>query len=190
MPAKQKLKETILNLLEKYSADDISVKMICAESGYSKQTLYNNYYNWMDALGDAFEGEFLSHVGESDNYHDWVEGFRRVLVFMRTRKKAFYHVYNSSRRDEFIDMFKEHGGALVGKGIRDCSRDMGIPCSDKDYEFMLSFYMYVFIGIIRKYIENGMEEDPAYIASRCNAMMRYHIRNTLRNLADIDAGVF
>jgi hypothetical protein len=50
--------------------------------------------------------------------------------------------------------------------------------------------MYVFIGIIRKYIENGMEEDPGYIASRCDAMMRYHIRNTLRNLADIDAGVF
>ena len=44
MTAKQKIKDTILDLLERYPADEITVKMISLESGYSKQPLYHNYY--------------------------------------------------------------------------------------------------------------------------------------------------
>ena len=90
MTAKQKIKETILDLLERYPADEITVKMISLESGYSKQTLYNNYYNCMDALSDAFEEEFFGSVGSCDTYLHWVEGFRRVLRFLHARRKASF----------------------------------------------------------------------------------------------------
>ena len=55
---------------------------------------------------------------------------------------------------------------------------------------MLRFYMNVFMGIVGDYFKDRMKEDPAYIASRCDAMMRYHIRQTLANLADLEAGTF
>ena len=190
MTTKDTIKETILDLLEQHTADDITVKMVCIESGLSKQTLYNHYYNWMDALSDAFRAEFYGSVGSSDTYIDWVEGFRRVLVFLQKRKKAFIHVYNSSRRDELMEMIESNGRQLVGRGIRECSEDIGIPVSDKDYEFMLSFYMYVFMGIVRKYFDGRMTESPEYIASRCDAMMRYHIRNSLANLEKLELGEF
>jgi len=182
MTAKEKIKETILDLLEKYPADELTVKMICLESGYSKQSLYNNYYNWMDALADAFETEFYGSVGDCDTYHDWVEGFHRVLKFLHSRRKAFLHVYNSSRRDELIEIMRSRGAALVNRGITECSRDMGIAVSPDDQRFMLDFYMYVFMGIVNDYLKCGMTGDPDYIASRCDAMMRFHIRNTLKNL--------
>ena len=49
MNTKEIIKETILDLLDEHSADEITVKLICMESGLSKQTLYNHYHNWMDA---------------------------------------------------------------------------------------------------------------------------------------------
>lgn len=182
MTAREALKNTILDLLEKYSADDLTVKMICMESGYSKQTLYNNYYNWMDALEEAYRAELFSTLGTCDNYLAWVEGFRRSLVFMQSRRRAFLHVYNSSRQDEMLAMIRRSGCDLVSRGIDDVVRDFALSVSDKDYDFMLSFYMDVFMGIIGRYFREGMKEDPDYLAHMCDVMMRYHIRNTLRNL--------
>ena len=109
MNTKEIIKETILDLLDEHSADEITVKLICMESGLSKQTLYNHYHNWMDALADAYEGEFYGSVGDCDTYIDWVQGFYRVLNFLHTRKKAFLHIYNSSRREELIEIIDDHG---------------------------------------------------------------------------------
>ncbi len=51
---KEKIKKTLLRLLEDHSADQLTVKMVCSEAGISKQTLYNHYLNLMDALEDVF----------------------------------------------------------------------------------------------------------------------------------------
>ena len=55
---------------------------------------------------------------------------------------------------------------------------------------MLNFYMYVFMGIIKDFFEHKMREDTAYIAKRCDAMLRFHIRNSLKNIRDQEKGAF
>jgi hypothetical protein len=44
------------------------------------------------------------------------------------------------------------------------------------------------MGILRDYFENRMRDDTAYITSRCDAMLRHHIRRTLFNISAQDAG--
>ena len=125
-----------------------------------------------------------------DTYGSWVEGFRNFLHFLEKNRKVTLHIYFSSHRSELIDLIDRFGRQLIGKGIDDCSNDIEVPVSDKDRKFMLNFYMHVFMGIIGDYLEDRMAESPDYIAGRCDAMMRYHIRTSLRNIHDMNKGIF
>ena len=187
---KETIKKTLLRLLEEHSADQLSVKMVCIEAGISKQTLYNHYFSLMDALDEAFTGEIAKDMENCSTYDSWVEGFRVFLNFLYSRKKVILHIYYSSYRDELMSTMEKYGRKLVEKAISDCSRDFDVRVSDKDRGFMLDFYMNIFMGIIRDYLDERMEEDPEYISSRCDAMLRYHIRNSLRNIRDLEKGLF
>ena len=190
MSAKEKIKSTLLQLLDEYCADDITIKLLCLESGLSKQTFYYHYRNLTEALNEAYQEEFMRYVDGLGVYQTWVEGFRKSLEFLLSKKKMCLHLYFSSHQEEFLSIVKEHGSRLVSNGIDQCSRDIGITISEKDRDFMLNFYMHVFMGIVRDYFDHRMQESPEYLASRCDAMMRFHIRNTLKNLKDMKEGTF
>jgi hypothetical protein len=179
MTTKEKIKNTILEILDKYNADDVTVKMFCLESGLSKQTLYNHYYNLMDAIDDSYKTDIEEGLKDCNTYLNWVEGFRRILMLLHDKKNAYLHIYNSSRKRELIGIIGFSGRDLVEKGIEDCAADMGITISEKDKKFMTRFYMNVFMGIIKDYLDGRMSEDPEYIAGMCDAMLGHHIRNTL-----------
>ncbi len=190
MTTKDIIKNTLLNILEKYNADDVTVKMFCIESGFSKQTLYNHYYSLMDALDDSYKTDIEEGLKDCNTYLNWVEGFKKILELLYKKKSAYLHIYNSSRRNELLDIIGKYGKSLVEKGISDCASDKGMEVSDKDKKFMTRFYMNVFMGIVKDYFDSRMNENPEYIASRCDAMMRYHIRTTLDNLQSIENGTF
>ena len=190
MTTKDVIKDTLLRLLENYSCDDLTVKMVCKEAGISRQTLYNHYYCLMDALEEAYKNDFESTLENCDTYCNWLEGFRCFLVFLQDWRKTILHIYHSSHRNELMSIIRKNGELLVRKGINDCATDIGIEVAEKDQEFMLRFYMNVFMGIVENYISDRMAESLEYIVSRCDAMMRYHIHSTLKNIDLLKKGEF
>lgn len=190
MTTKDVIKNTLLRLLENYSCDDLTVKMVCKEAGISRQTLYNHYYCLMDALEEAYKNDFEGTLENCDTYCNWLEGFRRFLEFLQDWRKTILHIYHSSHRNELMSIIRKYGELLVRKGIVDCATDIGIEVAEKDQEFMLRFYMNVFMGIVENYISDRMAESLEYIVSRCDAMMRYHIHSTLKNIDLLKKGEF
>lgn len=190
MTTKEKIKESLLKILERYPADEVTLKLFCADTGISKQTLYNHYRSLMGALEDAYRSEFKAHLADCDDYLKWVEGFRALLDMLKSKRNICLHLYFSSRQEDFVGMIEKYGATLIQRGIEDCSRDQNLTVSEKDKAFMLNFYMYVFMGIIKDFFEHKMREDTAYIAKRCDAMLRFHIRNSLKNIRDQEKGAF
>lgn len=190
MTTKEKIKESLLKILERYPADEVTLKLFCADTGISKQTLYNHYRSLMGALEDAYRSEFKAHLADCDDYLKWVEEFRALLDMLKSKRNICLHLYFSSRQEDFVGMIEKYGATLIQRGIEDCSRDQNYEVSEKDKAFMLRFYMYIFMGIIKDFFENKMREDTAYIAKRCDAMLRFHIRNSLKNIRDQEKGAF
>ena len=131
METKDQIKQTLLKLLEQYPADDVTVKMFCIESGLSKQTLYNHYGNLMDALEDAYRSDFAAWLAGYDTYHEWVEGFRRVLELLHDKRDVYLHVYHSSRREDLLSMIDKYGRVLVLRGIDDARRIRGMQSAKR-----------------------------------------------------------
>ena len=187
IPTRENLQKALLELLEERSLDDITVKMVCQRAGVSRQALYNHYYCLLDVFQDLLFRELEEAIAGCDTYLTWDSGYRAVWESLQTRRTAVLRVFRSSYGEDFLRMLDKFGRGLVGQGIEQCAADLRLSAPEQDKEFMVNLYMYAFMGVIRRWLEEGMRLAPEYIATRCEAVMRRSIRDTLKRLEQMDA---
>jgi len=181
-PTRKAICAALENQLKERSLDRITVSMVCAEAGVSRQTLYNHYYSLIDVLKDLLIEKLSLVVADNNTYLTWERGFESVLICLEQNRELIRHVYRSSYRDDLLSMIEQFGGSLIDRGIADCAKDMQINVDSQDQEFMLRLYLSAFMGVIDYWLSQDMQSSPAYLTSRCNAMMALSIRGTLQRL--------
>ena len=182
MPTRELIKASLLKLLETNSMDEITVKMVCQGAGVSRQALYNHYYCLPDVLQEALVDRLDEASAQLDSYHTWSACFESILNSLLRQKAVLLHVYRSNSAGELVRIIESYGARLVKRGISQCAADMGYEVSEQDRTFMLKLYMATSMGILTQWFGEGMKMEPAYIASRSDAMMGFSIRGTLKKL--------
>lgn len=137
-------------------------------------------------MEDIITRQMKQALGEQNVNLTWESGFERILSCMREHKVMLLHVYRSKSRNELLGIFERYGSTVVSHAIAQCASDMAINVSDQDLVYIMRMYVYVFIGVINRWMEYDMHLTPAYIASRCNAVMALSIRNALQRLSDCE----
>ena len=186
IPTQEIICKALEELLQSSSMDKITVRMVCEKAGISRQALYNHYYSLSAVLEDMITRQMKQALGEQNVNLTWESGFERILSCMREHKVMLLHVYRSKSRNELLGIFERYGSTVVSHAIAQCASDMAINVSDQDLVYIMRMYVYVFIGVINRWMEYDMHLTPAYIASRCNAVMALSIRNALQRLSDCE----
>lgn len=186
IPTQEIICKALEELLQSSSMDKITVRMVCEKAGISRQALYNHYYSLIAVLEDMITRQMKQALGEQNVNLTWESGFERILSCMREHKVMLLHVYRSKSRNELLGIFERYGSTVVSHAIAQCASDMAINVSDQDLVYIMRMYVYVFIGVINRWMEYDMHLTPAYIASRCNAEMALSIRNALQRLSDCE----
>ncbi|GEM_PF-979741 len=186
IPTQEIICKALEDLLQSSSMDKITVRMVCEKAGISRQALYNHYYSLIAVLEDMITRQMKQALGEQNVNLTWESGFERILSCMREHKMMLLHVYRSKSRNELLGIFERYGSTVVSHAIAQCASDMAINVSDQDLVYIMRMYVYVFIGVINRWMEYDMHLTPAYIASRCNAVMALSIRNALQRLSDCE----
>ena len=186
IPTQEIICKALEELLQSSSMDKITVRMVCEKAGLSRQALYNHYYSLIAVLEDMITRQMKQAFGEQNANLTWESGFERILSCMREHKMMLLHVYRSKSRNELLGIFERYGSTVVSHAIAQCASDMAINVSDQDLVYIMRMYVYVFIGVINRWMEYDMHLTPAYIASRCNAVMALSIRNALQKLSDCE----
>ena len=186
IPTQEIICKALEELLQSSSMDKITVRMVCEKAGISRQALYNHYYSLIAVLEDMITRQMKQALGEQNANLTWESGFERILSCMREHKMMLLHVYRSKSRNELLGIFERYGSTVVSHAIAQCASDMAINVSDQDLVYIMRMYVYVFIGVINRWMEYDMHLTPAYIASRCNAVMALSIRNALQKLSDCE----
>ena len=186
IPTQKIICKALEELLQSSSMDKITVRMVCEKAGISRQALYNHYYSLIAVLEDMITRQMKQALGEQNVNLTWESGFERILSCMREHKVMLLHVYRSKSRNELLGIFERYGSTVVSHAIAQCASDMAINVSDQDLVYIMHMYVYVFIGVINRWMEYDMHLTPAYIASRCNAVMALSIRNALQRLSDCE----
>ena len=186
IPTQEIICKALEELLQSSSMDKITVRMVCEKAGISRQALYNHYYSLIAVLEDMITRQMKQALGEQNANLTWESGFERILSCMREHKMMLLYVYRSKSRNELLGIFERYGSTVVSHAIAQCASDMAINVSDQDLVYIMRMYVYVFIGVINRWMEYDMHLTPAYIASRCNAVMALSIRNALQRLSDCE----
>lgn len=186
IPTQEIICKALEELLQSSSMDKITVRMVCEKAGLRRQALYNHYYSLIAVLEDMITRQMKQALGEQNANLTWESGFERILSCMREHKMMLLHVYRSKSRNELLGIFERYGSTVVSHAIAQCASDMAINVSDQDLVYIMRMYVYVFIGVINRWMEYDMHLTPAYIASRCNAVMALSIRNALQKLSDCE----
>lgn len=186
IPTQEIICKALEELLQSSSMDKITVRIVCEKAGISRQALYNHYYSLIAVLEDMITRQMKQALGEQNVNLTWESGFERILSCMREHKMMLLHVYRSKSRNELLGIFERYGSTVVSHAIAQCASDLAINVSDQDLVYIMRMYVYVFIGVINRWMEYDMHLTPAYIASRCNAVMALSIRNALQRLSDCE----
>lgn len=180
MLARDRIKETLVELLEKHTVEELSVKMLCSEANVSKQTLYNNFYGILEVIKSIFVDYVTNAADGFQSNHDWLAGVQRILETLTARREFVMHVYNSKYRYEMLRAMGNTVAPILEDGIREVESRLDGESFDPDsVQLLKELYMDIFMGITSRFIADGMTRDPRQIARVYDLLMSKHTANAL-----------
>lgn len=156
---KKAIVETFLELLKEHSLDKITVKDIVEKCGINRNTFYYYYRDIYDLIDDVFDIETKKVLEDEKQYESWYEELLRVVLFVVENRPAILHIYDSKSRD----VLEKYLFAICDKLIRNYVEQQvqGMEVSDKEKEFVITFYGYSLVGMTLNWIKGNSQSDSA-----------------------------
>ena len=185
MRARERIKQTLLELLKESSADQLAVKTLCIEAKISKQTLYNNFYGIPDAIGEAICDIIDEKAGKYLAQSNWMTGMEKVLILFEENRDIVMHLWNSKWRNEAFEAISSHAYKIIARGIHECEVDSGIRVPRQDEAIMAGLYLDIFMGLLRRYMEQKMTQDPKQLVRIYGAVLDKDTSYGLKRISEM-----
>jgi len=112
MNKQETIKSTLRKLMESLSLKDITVQLICKESGINRQTFYYHYKDINDVLVDYFLSENIEGLESSTN---WSTLIHAVLVYAGKNRQM---ILKALKSDNYASVEKFFNDKLFKKGVQ------------------------------------------------------------------------
>lgn len=174
---KKAIVDSFVKLLEEKPFDKITVKDIVEDCGVNRGTFYYYFEDIYALLKDYFEEELKQIVESHDLYDSWQEGFLVATQLARSSKRQLYHAYNSISREEMDRYLNEVSGHLMREFIE--QQCQGLDVAEEDKALIGQFYTCALVGLIARWLDDGMKEDPEKYINRIGELFDGNIRMVL-----------
>ncbi len=162
---KMVIKDSFINLLEKKSISQITVKEICEHADINRATFYSHYTDVYDLL-KQIENELIENISLHLNplYHkdkevNEVELAEKIFIYIKQNAKLC-RILLSERGD--LSFQKKVMILAYDKIINDLTDNNMI--SREDAEYVYSFTIIGCVGIIQKWFDDDMKKSPHFMA--------------------------
>ena len=176
METRQRIQNTLLEMLEEQELDQISVSQLCKRAEVNRSTFYAHYDDVTDLIAEIEQG-----IGRDifDSLPEQTEGalpmwdlryLQHILERIRTHQ-LFYRAYlrssHGQRRMEWgFTQLLEHI-------MRPYMHELGI--NDTELEYYFAYFKEGLVAVIRRWVLQGCRESPEYL-TRVIATMTEHPR--------------
>ncbi len=163
---KKVLKESLVELLETKSIDNITIKEICENADVNRSTFYTHYYNQYDLL-HQIENEVLSGINEHLKNYYFKDN--KNLESYETLKGIFDYVIENSKvckvllgENGILELQKKILMIVQEQIVRRWQKEASL--NNETAEYLLLFSVNGSIGIVQKWIQSGMKKSASEIA--------------------------
>jgi AcrR family transcriptional regulator len=155
--AKNAIMSAFMTLLNSHPFDRISVVDIVKLAGVSRNTFYYWYTDVYALVDDIFYTETKKISQEDESFPSLLDGFRHATRFAGENRKAIYHLYNSISRDKLEKFLYDVTLTDITRVVTGMAAGMDVP--PRDIHDLAVFYSVALIGLVTKWLDDGMKED-------------------------------
>ena len=182
------LKSALLKLLAKKSAGQITVRQVCEAAGVSRQALYNHFDGIMGIVRELYEERLLADIMEDAQEQSWEARLCRRLCHYKAKKKVVLHLWHSQYRAEMRRMIQDSAGGIICGALRERAGEMSVLLPEKQVAYMTEFYLDSLMGMLSRYLDGGMQDDPEEVARMWIVMTEGHARAIFMRMREETAG--
>lgn len=175
---KKAIVNSFIKLLNEKPLDKITVKNIAEDCGINRNTFYYHFSDIRELTVYTIDSQIHS-VSELDfNGDSWVDSFVETAKFVIDNKKAVYNIYNSLNRETVENYLNTVAFKVTDSFVS--AKAVGIDADKSDIELIKDFYMSALVGIICKWLENGMDKDPDIVIRRLGRLVEGAVITSLK----------
>ena len=175
---KKAIVNSFIKLLNEKPLDKITVKNIAEDCGINRNTFYYHFSDIRELTVYTIDSQIHS-VSELDfNGDSWVDSFVEAAKFVIDNKKAVYNIYNSLNRETVENYLNTVTFKVTDNFVS--AKAVGIDADKSDIELIKDFYMSALVGIICKWLENGMDKDPDIVIRRLGRLVEGAVITSLK----------
>lgn len=175
---KKAIVNSFIKLLNEKPLDKITVKNIAEDCGINRNTFYYHFSDIRELTVYTIDSQIHS-VSELDfNGDSWVDSFVEAAKFVIDNKKVVYNIYNSLNRETVENYLNTVAFKVTDNFVS--AKAVGIDADKSDIELIKDFYMSALVGIICKWLENGMDKDPDIVIRRLGRLVEGAVITSLK----------
>ena len=175
---KRALEASLKKLLLQKPLDKITIQDLTTDCGISRMAFYYHFKDIYDLLEWIYKNEVIDEIDNKDE--EWQQRFLYIFKYVLKNKEFVKNTYNSISREYLLRFIYMQTNKLLIDFIDKESEGMNIKVEDK--KFMADFYKYGFVGILQKWIEDGMKEEPEGIIRKLNSIIEGDFKKALEKM--------
>ena len=167
--AKFKIIQSMIDLLDEYPFDEITIKMICAYSGVNRSTFYDNYkdkYDLLEQIQNYHLSKYLKLLKTLYNNFESVRvdktklyKFFLIVTKYIKRKESFYRAIFITYPNKGLAMEYFNATKVAYENVIE-----DYPNSIQNKSLFITYSIGGEVGVIFYWLRNGCKESPEVIA--------------------------
>lgn len=182
MMTKKALAASLKKLMETKPLSKITVTDITEDCGMNRHTFYYHFQDIYDLLEWIFSSEAEKVLDGRKTHETWQEGVRALFAYASGNKKFILGTYRSLRKEDLVRYFYREMLGLVEPVVEEMAG--GLHVAEKQKMFVAGFYTSALLGIVVRWFEGDMKEDPEEIMSQLFQMIQGDFREALERLSE------
>lgn len=180
---KKAIIEGFVELLGERPFDKISVVDISERCQINRNTFYYYYTDVYALVDELFRSETQKIIERNLACQSWQSAFMQATAFAQDNRRAVYHLYNSINRDRVESYL--YDVSLLGMESFVRAEAEGLEVSDDDIRVLADFYAAALLGLVTKWLRDGMKQDADFYISNLGRLLDGSIRASLQRGAGI-----
>jgi len=179
---KHALDDALKEVLKKKSFNRVTIKDITDTCGVNRMTFYYHFVDMRDLIEWSLTENILKNFKMEHIYQMWKENLRDTFNAMIENRAYVYKIVHS-KYYQIFEMYVYNISSMIMLNVIN-ERASGWDISEKDKVFISDFYSYALSGVVLKWIETEMKEDPQYMINHIEYIIEGDIDKAIMNITN------
>lgn len=179
---KQLLSNSLKKLLTKKTLDKITVTELAEDCKVNRQTFYYNFQDIYDLLDWTLEQERQQLLSSDAFGEDTLKNWDILLAYLKANKTFILNTYHSLAHPLLEKTLKNDIRPLVEIAVSRYAEESSI--SEADKALVVKIYTLAFVGILREWLDNDLDENYDLDFKRLLPMLQRSLQFNIGQLSD------